>query len=425
MNTAHRDTWTRRVCGGIIAVCIVEFLVATIGVQIRHLPRSTDFASYYVAGALASQGVSPYDRSAQLELAADRHLGFEPFPFLYPPTFALLLQPLARLTYPQARQVWMLLSTLALLVALGLTFRLTRDLARRLGVQNDVGVWVLLATFTAAALNSTGVHNDIRAGSVGILLYLCWTGAALGLLRRREAAGGLWLGLATLLKLVPAAALAWLLWRRRWIGVIAGGAIVLLAFGAETLHWKSILQGEYVRQALWPALHGEVARPMNQSLDAAWSRLLVPGEHVQSPFVAPTLKFWLSLCSSLALLALTLRALTRAPWRPDTAPLVLGLVAVTLLVLMKITWLHTLTAVLFVWPVLMVHVLAGAQRGQGGMVPLGVMACVGFFLSAAHLPVLWHALQRGPAVLLISAHLVGLLVLWDVTRRILRLSGRD
>ena len=38
---------------------------------------------------------------------------------------------------------------------------------------------------------------------------------------------------------------------------------------------------------------------MNQSLDAAWSRLLIPSELVQSPFNAPTAKFWLSVMNEL------------------------------------------------------------------------------------------------------------------------------
>lgn len=72
----------------------------------------------------------------------------------------------------------------------------------------------------------------------------------------------------------------------------------------------------------------------------------------------------------------------------------------------------------------MVHVLAAAERGVPGVRRLGVAACVGFFLSSAHLPVLWHALRDGPAVLLINAHLVGLLMLWWVSWRVLGLSER-
>jgi hypothetical protein len=49
----------RRLCLFVIVVSCAEFLIATIGVQIGHLPPSTDFASYYLAGAQARDGLSP------------------------------------------------------------------------------------------------------------------------------------------------------------------------------------------------------------------------------------------------------------------------------------------------------------------------------------------------------------------------------
>jgi hypothetical protein len=424
MSANRRDTWTRGLCLGVILLSVVEFLVATIGVQIRNLPRSTDFASYYLAGVSARQGISPYDHDAQQQLGRQHQLGFEAYPFLYPPAFALVMQPLGDLSYPRARQAWMLLSTLALLAALALTWRLTWQLADLLEVQNRAAVWIVLAAFTAASLNSTGVHNDIRAGSVGILLYLCGAGMATALLQQRAAAGGALLGLATVLKLTPAAIFAWMAWRRRWTWLLVGASILLLAALASEWHWGFGIHREYVESALWPALGGEFPRPMNQSLDAAWSRLLVPSPLVQSPFDAPRLKVWLSVSTSVALLLISLRRLARVPWTPTHMPLAFGMFFVLLLVLMKITWLHTLTAILFVWPVVMVHVLATTERGSPLAARLGFWACVGFFLSAAHLPVLWESLRSGAGVLLINTHLYGLLILWWVCVRLLRVNDR-
>jgi hypothetical protein len=92
----------------------------------------------------------------------------------------------------------------------------------------------------------------------------------------------------------------------------------------------------------------------------------------------------------------------------------------TILLIMKITWVHTLAAMLFVWPCLMIPILRAAERGAPWAPPAGVWACVGFLLSSGHIPVLWQGLRRGPAVVVISVHVVGLLVLWLVSRSVLR-----
>ena len=415
----QRDLWVKRLCGGIIGLCVVEFLIATPGVQIRQLPRSTDFASYYLAGALAEQSVSPYDRDATLAVAEARHIGFEPYPFLYPPAFALLMRPLAQLDYPQARQVWMLISTLALLAALALTLSLVLELASLLQLRNTTTLWIMLAAFAAASLNSTGVHNDIRAGSVGILLYLCWVMIAYSLLRQRPCVGGFTLALATFLKLTPGLVFAWLLWQRRGRWLLAGALVLGLALLAGLPRWGIGVAADYLHTALLPTLTAEFPRPMNQSLDASWSRLLIPSALVASPFDAPTVKKWLSLLSSLVVVVGTVQTLRKASPSRKQLPLALSLIVVAILVLMKITWLHTLASALFVWPILMTHILKRSEQEGPGARATGLWACVGFFLSAAHLPVLWHVLRSGPAVLLISMHLYGLLILWWVCRRVL------
>lgn len=419
LSDVQRDQWIKRLCFGIIGLCVIEFLVATPGVQIRQLPRSTDFASYYLAGALAEEGISPYDRGAMLSLAEARHIGFEPYPFLYPPAFALLMRPLARLEYGQARQVWMLITTLALMAALALTIALVRELAAHFDIKNTSALWIMLAAFTAASLNSTGVHNDIRAGSVGILLYLCWVIIAFALLRQRAWAGGVTLILATFLKLTPVAVFAWLAWQRRWRWLLAGALVFAIALAAGLPRWGIGIAGDYWNAALLPALGDEFPRPMNQSLDAAWSRLLVPSALVQSPFDAPQLKIWLSLLSSLVLFGFTMQTLRKASRKLHQLPLALSLIVIAILLLMKITWLHTLTSALFVWPILITHILKRSEQEFPEALKTGLWACLGFFLSSAHLPVLWHALRNGPSVLLINMHLYGLLILWWTCRRVL------
>jgi len=414
----------RRLCIGVGVAAVAEFLIATTGVQIGRLPPSTDFASYYLAGAQARDRLSPYDRDA---IAARGHaLGFahDQFPFLYPPSFALAMQPLARLPYPRARQVWMLIGTAALLAGLASTLALMRSLARRLQVRDADVVWLIGAAFMAMALNSTSVHNDVRAGSVGTILFAAVAFTAYALVRERgpTTSAGVALALATLSKLTPAALIPYCMWR----GARRAGAIAMLLLGIAMvpalLHWGPDIVSDYWQHALAPSLHDEVAPPMNQSLDAFLSRLLVPSSTVAAPFDAPRLKGVLAIGLGLLIAACTLQRVLARRRAVELLPVELGLVVIAILVLMKLTWVHTLSAMLWVWPAVMLPLQRAAEHGAPWARRTALIACAGFFLAAAHVPILWPPLRHGPAVVVTGVHLFGLLLLGYACWRVL---GRE
>jgi hypothetical protein len=416
----------RRLCLFIVFVASAEFVIATTGVQIRNLPRSTDFASYYLAGAQARDGLSPYDRRA---ISARGHeLGFvhDQFPFLYPPPFALAMQPLAALPYPRARQLWMLLDTLALFAALGATAALASRQARILGLLDPRRTWIVLATFVPAALNSTSVHNDIRAGSVGILLFLALALAARMLLESsRPSAGrdlllGAALAIASLVKLTPFVLVPYMAWRGAYRAAGIALGLLTVALVAALAHWGWGIVPDYLGRAILPSLRDDVAPPMNQSLDAFLSRLFVSSEYVRAPFNAPQLARILSIGLGIAIAAATLRSLSPRRLPAALAPVEMALVLLATLALMKLTWVQTLAAMLWVWPALLLPILRAAERDAPWARRAGVLACVGFFLSAAHVPILWERLRHGPAVVVTGVHLCGVLLLWWVCREVLR-----
>jgi len=424
--------WLRRLCAAIVVLASFEFVVATTGVQIRLLPARTDFASYYLAGQLAREQRSPYDPDV---LAAAGHaLGFEhdQYPFLYPPPFAWGMQPLAHLSYERARQAWMLLGTVALFTALVMTLRLVRGLALRLGVEDPRLLWVVAAAFVPAALNSTSVHNDIRSGSVGILLFLCLVTAAAALMERRGVGAGLALAVAAVVKLVPVTLVAYVWWRgpRRAAGVALG--VLAAVCAAATIHFGAGIWADWWRHAVLAPLGTPNGWAHNQSLDAYVLRLFVPGAVSAVPAHAPAAPRILSLALSLGVAAATVwivvrsaRARLAPPLDAARVPLELGFLVLALLMLLKITWVHTLAGMLFVWPVLMVTIWRAAEQGAPWARAAGVLACTGFFLSSAHLPILWgDRLARWPWVLLTGAHLAGLLLLWIVSAFLLHPKRR-
>lgn len=442
MTAANSDRLVRRICIGIMLVTTAEFVIATTGVQINNLPPSTDFATYYLAAAQTRDHRSPYDRGAIAARGRALGFGYDQFPFLYPPPFALAMQPLAHLSYEEARQVWMLLTTAWLLAAMAFTVRLVRRNAAWLGIVNPGPVWMLLAAFFAAALNSTSVHNDIRAGSVGALLFACMAAMALAMLpappaprpatgtpvapeasRSNLASDMLLAGaicLATWAKLVPVVLLPFVAWRgrRRAAGIALLG--LALSMVPAIVHWGPGIITAYVRDAILPGVRDEVAPPMNQSLDAVLSRFLVPSAWVNSPFDAPGLKRVLSVMAAAVVGWATLRRLAARRRAAALVPLELGFVVLALLALMKLTWVQTLAAMLFVWPVLMLAVLRAGENGAPWARRLGLAACVGFFFSSAHVPILWPALRHGPLVAVTAVHLVGVLILWAAADFVLR-----
>jgi hypothetical protein len=275
--------------------------------------------------------------------------------------------------------------------------------------------WILYAAFVPAALNSTSVHNDLRAGSVGMVLALAVALAASGLLRRAPAwATGAALALAALVKLTPILLVPYFAWRgaRRAAGLAL--ALLVLAILPAILHWGAGIVPDYLQRALLPGFLAEAPRPMNQSLDGFLSRLLVPSPLVASPFDAPGLKRVLAALLSLGIVLATLQPLRRRDRTAALLPLEMGAVLLAILALMKLTWVHTLAALLWIWPVLMLVVVRAAERGAPGAARAGGLACAGFFLSSAHLPILWAGLRHGAAVVVTGVHLAGVLLLWGV-----------
>jgi alpha-1,2-mannosyltransferase len=401
---------------GIVVVSAVQFVVVTTAVQIHRMPRRTDFATYYIAGEMARDRSSPYDWADLVARGKDLGFTHEQYPFLYPPPFALGMQWLARMPFVRARQVWMLLSTAGLLAALAMTARLIQRQASTLAVENAAAWWLILAVFAPAALNSASVHSDIRLGSVGIFLWLAMTTVALGLLEARSALAGAALAVATVVRLTPAVFVPYLWWRGARRSALVCLALVALGMVLALVHWGPGILVDWWRRGMGPALHRETGWAINQSLDAYLVRLFDAHALIETPLRVSLTQRLLSIGLSLVIAVQTLRVLRVRHRARSLLPLELGCSLLALLAVTKISWVHTLAAMLFVWPVLMLVVLKAAERGAPWARLAGLMACGGFFLSSAHLPILWtERFYHGPWVVLTGAHLLGILVLWGTT----------
>jgi len=285
-----------------------------------------------------------------------------------------------------------------------------------------------MAPFLVMVLNSTGVHNDVRHGSVGAMLWMALILLLRALQRGRPVAAGLWLAVATLLKLVPILLLPWLAWRAGRRAVLATLVALSVSMIPAFLLWGPSIVVWYLRDALWPAAHLEIAWSNNVSIDALWLRLLAPLTPLTaSGSWAPVTSLAARLAgrgTDLLLVGVSVVALWRhrRHRRDGDVALELALLVLLLLLVMRLTWVHTLTSMLFVYPILMFW---GAEQASGDHRRRGVTAMlltsVGFFLSAAHLPVLWgDRWMTWPWLLAPGLHTIGLLCLWALCVVLLR-----
>jgi len=422
-------------CATIVALTAFEFGVATIAYQIRQSPpRHTDFASYYMAGVFAREGRSPYDGQALRARAHALGLDQSVYPYVYPPAFAVAMRPLAGLSFEQARAAWMLVGALCLGAACVALWALLRAQALALGA-DDLTVWLVYAAALAAILNSAGVHSDIRVGSVGALLWLAFTVIAWCMTRDGRPAGlcGIALAAATIVKLTPIAVVAWAAWR----GARRAALIALLFCVASALPALAVfgpgIHVDWLRRGLWTRYASVDAWAVNQSLAAVVVRLFEPRAMVDATARVPAAAGILIVLASLAIVVATVAVLVlhrrrgrdaATPMRA-LAPVELGVVVLAILLVMRLTWVHTLAAVAFVWPTQMLALWPRARAGDRGVRWAMVAASAGFFLSSAHLPFLWsERFQQRPWAWFTAAHCLGLLVAWAVGAYALATSPR-
>ena len=226
-----------------------------------------DFKVYVGSGEAVLQGKDIY----QVPL---------PSPNTCPPFFSLFcVGPalLERVSPTFARGVWSLLNTAALLIIVGMASRLIHG--RRLPILSAPLLVPFLLTLPYILYHL--LYHQVN------LIVFAMTLAGMKLQEeRKEWQGGLLVGLATALKVMPVLFVPYLFYRRRWVAAFAALAASVAftlspglvmgwdRFGADFGHWWTMLP----RNPCWDA--GQ----RNQSVLAMWDRIL---GHGLFPLVSP------------------------------------------------------------------------------------------------------------------------------------------
>lgn len=183
-------------------------------------PLGFDFAHYWVASSMTLVGDSAtvYNVPEFLKALEVRfHTTASPIPWLYPPTFLLMVLPLALLPYVPSLGVW-----------LGVTLWGYLAVLRRVA-PNPNTIWLALAF--------PGTYQNFFSGQNGFLSG-AFLGGGLLLLERHPWVGGGLLGLVSykphLMVLVPVALVAGRRWQALLAALVAAGSLALaslLVFG--------------------------------------------------------------------------------------------------------------------------------------------------------------------------------------------------
>lgn len=337
---------------GILVLCVRRYYHQTVAIVTPQLIETpSDFLPYHQAAQEIVQGNSPY-------LAPG---------YIYPPTFAFLLTPLARLDYVTARRIWFGLSQIFLLATAVVVWRAAgADLAAAFWIGI---VWALGNAATEA----------LALGQIGPLLTLL---VALALTRRGTLQGAS-VGAGFALKLFPGLLGFAVLLRRERRAI---GWMFLSALIAVLLPWAAVatfLKGPIATGGAWTG----TPATLSWSLPSVVLRILDPPKQVYplpqswvdgtdlERFRMPIHLGLISIAVSLAVLLSGLYFL----WRkvhfrltPAQAPWVMAALLALALAASPISWTHYQVIQYPGVALLLIHLWR--RRAWGTLIPAIVLA---------------------------------------------------
>lgn len=270
-------------------------------------------------------------------------------PFTYPPFAALAAIPLALVPFPVAGWVWSLVQLALLWWASGIAFR---PLLARAGPRAGL----VRGALAAALVQTLPVSDGFRFGQVNaVVVTLCLVDLAArpGRWRSRWLPTGALIGLATAVKLTPAAFWLHFAAARRWralaasIGAAAAATVAAAAVApsASAAFWTDAL--------LDPERLGPNSGTSNQSLRGALMRIGPASETAQS-------LVWFVAVSAAAAFGLWLS--TRLHGLGEEVAVV-GAVGMTAVLISPVSWIHH-----WHWGIAVVGALVGDGRVRARLV---------------------------------------------------------
>jgi hypothetical protein len=336
------------------AILVPLWAAVAIGVLIliRAMPcRATkwDYSIYYSSALALREGMNPY--TADLTPLA-HSLGFELDQINHatdPPTFVMCFVPLTLLAPRTGFYVWTAINALAFLIALILLFRWTPGLGR------DAALAIAALTILFPP-----VADHLVWGQNKMLVFLMFVLMLRWMERGRDAAAGLILAFAILLRAFPLLLVGYLVLIKRWravaytmVGVAVGGLVTVALVGMHR-SFSFLLAPGYLTQQWAQALPSNIALGPSV-LRMFWYFFGVPlGTMLQWASKAT------SMVAELVLLAFTVKATIARPSSDDPDGRAFILWIMTAILVSPTSWFYYL--VLMAIPMVRLGVAAANDR---------------------------------------------------------------
>jgi|GEM_PF-1938420 len=334
--------------------------------------------------------------------------------YVYPPPLAMLLQPLARLDYPQAMKLWFFITALCLggsVLLYSLAARFTwRDLVLA-GITIIVGF-----RFWPSTMN-------FSLGQVNFILLLIFSAIYLADSRRHLKTVALLIALAALVKTWMLGLLLHLLLRRNWRAAFLGAAAyaALLAGSFYAVGWRE-----------WPVFVKLTSGYANQSIGQIAATQSITGfaylhfstnNLVEPLTVNPLIAHGFVALGLVLMLAGFLFVWRNPPPQPSyEARLHLGFVMLSLLLTLPMCQSEYFVLCLpLLWTLIAPRPVAGNERRLSFPVVAGSFAVYFLFTRAwPSAPPIPEPYRHGVASLLVSVNFFAALALWLLTLHALR-----
>jgi hypothetical protein len=271
----HRGLYILIVCVWVIVLASLFYLVAK---PVRDASR--DYLSYYL-GAAALHYEEPYALETFESVAAAAGIKFAGL-YLYPPTFAILLQPALLIPPYTGSLVWFGVNLGFLLIGLVILLR-----------QSNLQDHRIRSALLLLPIVFTPVLMTFYLGQVNIMIFLLIVLVWLTFLHGRRYTSGALLALAAWIKLWPIALVAYFVWKREW-KVVAGAVIGSLLIGVLTFALAGVGQTTSFFTDRLPEI-AQGTEPgidhLNQSIPGFFAKLFAPSSQyvyplIQSPALA-------------------------------------------------------------------------------------------------------------------------------------------
>src|SRR5262245_34454220 len=229
--TRTGTAWGRRLKVAAFAVGLVlsTYSIANWrSIFIEHIPPcspecTSDFVTFYATAQLVVENPAAlYDLDQQLAYQKQIAPLQQVLPFVYPPITALLMSPMAWLSFSNA-------FLLVTLINLTLLWDSLRRLNRHLGLTSDQAQWLLLITFC-----NYGVHQALYQGQTSVIVLYLLTRFVLSDMQADRPQTGLWIGfLCVKPQYLPVPNLILLIqakWRALLLSIVLSVLLTAIAF---------------------------------------------------------------------------------------------------------------------------------------------------------------------------------------------------